>query len=442
MYITKTENNYIKKAAIFIFLIVSYTENMHEKLFPSNSIKLLFLILPIVLLLLDFIMVNRNIALMLSPGQIGWLIILIFSMCSNSDIYQGNYGIILRFSLAIAVTWILGQTSDWHETALTILSLFTLIHALGTILIFMFPNLYDLLVRPLMTSATLVGAGYKAGLTGHYSTNGMYLGIGCVVSFSVLLYSEKKRWLALLSFLLTTFALFLTTKRAQCLFAALVICIAYYCYCSNRKRSRWFKVAFFIGGLSLLFILVSSVIPEISTVVERFLNPEGGDVTNGRIPNYQLAWELFCEHPFLGIGWGGYKYMYYSHGLYLAYPGTTFYMLDAHNVYLQVLCEGGIFVFLLFVYVVFGTGYKTFKLLSILRQDAASKRREQCALTVSLSIQCFFLMYCMTGNPLYDVQCLFPYSIACAIYYSLAAQNKREEMELYRENRNTHLSPR
>ena len=50
------------------------------------------------------------------------------------------------------------------------------------------------------------------------------------------------------------------------------------------------------------------------------------------------------------------------------------------------------------------------------------------ALTLSISMQTMFLLYCLTGNPLYDSQMLIPYLCSCAMgeYYILRINRKRE----------------
>ena len=45
----------------------------------------------------------------------------------------------------------------------------------------------------------------------------------------------------------------------------------------------------------------------------------------------------------------------------------------------------------------------------------ASDASIEGALSGSLAIQAFFIMYCLTGNPLYDMQVYIPYLVACGM---------------------------
>ena len=40
-------------------------------------------------------------------------------------------------------------------------------------------------------------------------------------------------------------------------------------------------------------------------------------------------------------------------------------------------------------------------------------------------MQLFFIMYCMTGNPLYDYANLFPYMMSCAIPLTIQYQRRK-----------------
>jgi hypothetical protein len=56
---------------------------------------------------------------------------------------------------------------------------------------------------------------------------------------------------------------------------------------------------------------------------------------NGRLPAWKVAWRAFSHHPIGGIGAGGFETYWYQHR---AFPGQ---IKDAHNLYLEILAEGG-----------------------------------------------------------------------------------------------------
>ncbi len=133
---------------------------------------------------------------------------------------------------------------------------------------------------------------------------------------------------------------------------------------------------------------------------------DGEDITSGRIEFYKKAWEAFLDYPIIGIGLGEY---------------STYAMVDhyVHNTYLQVLCEQGIVGFFFFVIAIF---------LSIRRTiDLIRKEGDKISLSylkVSLGIQIFYILYCVTGNELSGAG-LIMYFLSIAILVSVERLNVR-----------------
>ena len=188
--------------------------------------------------------------------------------------------------------------------------------------------------------------------------------------------------------------------------------VVYYVYNCDRKLSRYFKILCALFFIGIVFYFAAQFVPNLANIITRFQSTaETGDITVGRADRYAKVWELFLDHPFFGIGWNGTVY-YFRNIEDLA--------INAHNIYLQLLCEtgviGSVFYFLFF-------GYTLFCAITTLQQ--ARKRiiilnsEQTCMLSLSLYLQMFFLFYGITGNPLYDSQALFPYLAAAAIanYY-------------------------
>lgn len=90
--------------------------------------------------------------------------------------------------------------------------------------------------------------------------------------------------------------------------------------------------------------------------------------------------------------------------------------IDTHNVYLQVWCEMGTIGLLLFLFIIYKTLFLTIHMLKQSRLNINNLgSANEYYLLVSLGIQMFFCMYCMTGNPLYDIEVFFPYIISYCI---------------------------
>ena len=67
---------------------------------------------------------------------------------------------------------------------------------------------------------------------------------------------------------------------------------------------------------------------------------------------------MISDHPFAGIGWGAYQYVYPQYNYYIADPNITIY--HAHNIYLNYAAEVGIVGALAFFWYFFGTMFISF----------------------------------------------------------------------------------
>ena len=216
-------------------------------------------------------------------------------------------------------------------------------------------------------------------------------------------------------------ALLLTGKRAVLIFGAVGIFIAYFCLNADKPSKRIVKIIGVVILIVLLFFIARTFIPALDNFINRFIETsERGDITTGRGELSSVAVRFFAENPIIGIGWDHYKYYY------LAVYNK---LLNAHNVFLQLLAENGILgaapFFGLFV-LLYVRAIRA--LLRYVKTEAEKDPACTLALTLSISMQTMFLLYCLTGNPLYDSQMLIPYLCSCAMgeYYILRKKKKRE----------------
>lgn len=71
---------------------------------------------------------------------------------------------------------------------------------------------------------------------------------------------------------------------------------------------------------------------------------------------------MIADHPFIGIGWGAYKFIYPQYNYYFADPSVIIY--HAHNLYLNVAAEVGIAGALAYFWYFFGTMFMALALSS------------------------------------------------------------------------------
>ena len=161
----------------------------------------------------------------------------------------------------------------------------------------------------------------------------------------------------------------------------------------------------------IAFIIALYYVPEIANVLLRFQEKSSeGRIDAGRFTLWGTALLYLKTHPFFGIGWDAFKYIY---------QGLTGEFLNIHNVYIQLLAENGVIGALPF-FAFFGITIK--RLFSLTKQINSVDNcddRLKFYVCFSLLVQVFFLTYCMTGNPLYDAPTLIVYllSCACSEYY-------------------------
>ena len=223
--------------------------------------------------------------------------------------------------------------------------------------------------------------------------------------------NRSARYFVLLSSLL---CVVMTAKRAFVLFGVIALLTVRIRYAPpGRRLGKLFKYLFLI---LLLLALVDLFLrfytgETLIEVVSDFFRVSSEDISSSRFEYWDAAKMLFRQNPLTGVGWIQFKNRL---GRFHLIPNHV------HNIYLQLLCETGI---------VFATG--TFVILlrnfiiavrslrHLYRNDPLANTDElplkKGLLLSSLYIQLFFLLYGITGNPLYDVMFFVPYAIACAI---------------------------
>lgn len=263
--------------------------------------------------------------------------------------------------------------------------------------------------------------GYMAGLTNHYSSNAMFLSCGILITATNYLADKKRK-----SFLLTlilSIALLLTGKRAHILFVFASLFVVYYLSLSNKDAiNRFLKTAGVILLGSCAGLIIISFIPALSVFFERMQSLIDGHDTSSavRLKLWTLAIESFKKRPFIGLGWKQFEYQLSE----LVGSNRTF---NTHNVYLQLLCEVGIIGFSIYVLFFVKTFLKTIKIyIKMIKINCMSE--DTRLIGFSIAMQTFFIMYCFTGNPLYDWKMNIPYFTACGIayYYDYILFTKKE----------------
>lgn len=348
------------------------------------------------------------------------LLIMVITLINNYYWLEGRESRVILFAIYLFLPFIVCNNSELENVIKNVVKLFSYEHMIGTYIGIIFKDFYkNTILTKLCAGRTICVAlgnnyhGYMTGFTTNFSTNAIYLSISTLLFFSELLQKKSKK--SLLLFALSLIALFTAGKRAHLIFT-IICCLALYLIKKNKDIIKKY-IKLLIIGIVAIFILVlaSEYIPEIANVFNRFeLLMETGDLLNGRSELYDLAFNLWDKHLLIGNGWGSFSY-YYQLNLYTI--GTLSY-IDAHNVYLQLLCETGIIGFAFFILIMLGVFVKSINLVK--------KNMNNTMILFNFCYQLFFLLYCFTGNPLYDPMCYVIYFIM--IGYTVLWKSEKEEI--------------
>ncbi len=356
---------------------------------------------------------------------------LIVMLNRNQNQANGIYINTLAMWVGISFFIFMQTNSKWHKAARYLLTFVGLFFAFFTIAFMFTPEFYCSRVATLFSGYTYAllrqyKNGFMPGLAFHYSANGIYLSVGLSVLGSYLLNirfqnkSKIKKIVMVFLFLFVLFALFMTAKRAHIIFSMFVLLVCYYFLHSDQPVRRWYKILFAVMLAVVALMVISQFVPTVLNFVYRFYeSAAAGDITLGRETQVITALGQFFHNPLLGIGWDGFKYWY---------KATTGTYVNVHCVYVQLLCENGLIgsiPFYTFFIVELHHIIKVFKYY--IQRKVHFSQDAHIAITFSLYIQIFFLLYCFTGNPLYDAPIFFPYMFACSIGEYYFRKSKKEE---------------
>ena len=397
---------------ICCFLILFYIFNISivGKVFFKDEIATSILILSVVILILT----GKIIRLRKYQLYVLLTIIVAIGMELFNNFYfkEGRPGNALKYTIMLFFPFIMVVNEQTVNSFFKFLKFFCVEHILGTMFVQFFKDAYINVLLPWMSNGIHWMAeenflqGYNPGLTSHYSMNGMYLSFAIIYFFSQFLSKKEKKYIFWT--FLAILAILFNAKRGPLIFSIMSCMVMYLFYNKEKMTNKIFKgsIILLLGIVSIL--IISSFVPQILNVVDRFEKAfETGNFLNGREDFYDLAKELWKDSILFGNGWGAFSY-YFQEYLYDVGYGVEY--LDAHNVYLQLLCETGLFGFLFYVVIMITSFVETIKSISQVNDSF-----NELQLYFSLGYQTFFILYCFSGNPLYDIQCYAIYFICIGI---------------------------
>lgn len=308
---------------------------------------------------------------------------------------------------------------------LNLLFFWSMFHTCGVLLQVILPPVYSIIMDILPVNNS------EFGICGFTSNPGMaagYICTGILVALSKRKYKKNQK--EDLYILLMLVALLFTGKRGPVLFLFMAVIIVYMVCADgesqNKKRIIIFVIAFALFILYVFFKNLLIRIPFVGSIVETVNDAMlGKDVSSARFALWAWALVLFKKSPLLGIGWGMFRTTTAGNATYAA-------ELDVHNIYLQLLCETGIIGFVFVVTALFVFWKETYNAYKYcLSYDDCLTRKWKAPIMFSLLYQSYFLLYGLTGNPLFDFYYQIIYFFSCSITVAfLYGEHKKREKKL------------
>lgn len=288
--------------------------------------------------------------------------------------------------------------------------LFALFAAISLLIQFLVPSIWENIVSKIYSSDQLNYILYRAKIEKYGS--GIFYDpsiLAGILVFWFCCYVGMNDMCSCKDYVISAIILvliFLTGKRGQ--FFSLISAIILYVIIQLKRcvmRKSLYKII--LSFLSILFLVTLGLTffkfkVDFSNFRISFMQ-EGKmstlDNLNGRSLLWLTALTAFFNNPLVGIGWKNFA-VFYGSGNHV------------HNIYLQLITETGVIGFVLFIVATIITLTSSIK---ILRRNNNLSKKEKGYLRMAFIYQIFFLVYGMSGNPLFDSFYFFPYMISARV---------------------------
>ena len=357
-----------------------------------------------------------------------WLLAVVTLVISFLHSQRSNGALldVIVFTCGFLLLLFHSNNENVYARCIKLIKLLGIFFAIGVLIQRFLPTLYRLVI-------TVFPAAYRASLTSGdrsgftlnagYSAGYIIAGLLAVLAERPLSGSKRLRDYILPGIFLI--ALFLTGKRGPVMFMILTVV---YCYLApvkgSRKVTRYWRIFLVVLFAVIILWAFRDALSSIP-IIGRTLNSiagiiDGEDITTGRTRLYVWALELFRRNPIFGIGWGRYRTTVVGNV-------TLVKDLETHNIYLQLLAETGLIGFIVFVttFIIFWNATRI-AYCDCFQNKRASTAIWQKLLFFSLAYQTYFLLYGLTGNPLFDSHFQIMYIFSCLII--IAFKSVRENI--------------
>ena len=364
-----------------------------------------------------------------------WLLILtLLVMAVTAKNIRDNLTYIIRYAVLVLIVILMKYEEKLFHIVFYCILAAGLVHVAATLWFYFDTDFYMAHIYPHFDSSQRAHLyeqvqknHHAVGLSNHYSQNGIYTAIALCASFALsFMRSRKNRIQKALLLSVVLFSLILTGKRGALIFSVFAVLISYLLCKKGAFSGKLATILFILSSLSLVLYALSFYVEGIAAALGRITamfaaGNETSDVSNGRFKLYGIAWDFFKKSPILGIGWREFSK-----------EAVNFYnqdsvLRDAHNVFLQLLCETGVIGFSVFLSLFLSAVIRTIRLaVRSAKGKLSLSDKTEAVLIFSLCCQVFFLAYCITGNPLYDLETVYVYILSVGFSSGIRFGHKEE----------------
>ena len=176
-------------------------------------------------------------------------------------------------------------------------------------------------------------------------------------------------------------------------------------------KYKYKKILTLIIGSIILFFISTTFFPQTKIIVQRLaMTSTTGEInTNGRdTVLWPVAIDMYNKNKLFGYGLNTFNDYFTKVGIW-----NKKWSANAHNTYIQLLGEVGIVGTIIFCTAFLIPLIHTISLIR--RKKNILDERSKILLVFSLFIQFFWLLYGVSGNPLYNIGQLLIYTLAISI---------------------------
>jgi len=222
--------------------------------------------------------------------------------------------------------------------------------------------------------------------------------------------SKKRRLIIGIMTIIAAAGIFVTFTRG--VFFAVFLAALFYAYFKNKKMWRYIILIFLT--LVLFSTLITKFNPSSRAGAAFFRFSIGMLVdSNSRANNWKIALQMAKDHPFSGVGLAQFRSYYGIYNPEIRHD----YAKIADNMYLTILAEGGVIVFLCFIFFIF-----------ILMRDAVKyirAKHSDSGLVLALSSGLLIILIAMVYfDALFWVVPLYMFWIYCGLLAALTTEKE------------------